>query len=151
VQNCRFLNNVAEDAGGGLYAEITQFNETAISVLDCVFEGNRTTASGSVGGGAYLTAGSVAGVTVSGCQFIGNSTEQGGGGLKIEGLPIPEIVTSVAAPNSPTTSSTATRRNSSPPPRAAAQTSPPTRSASSRASSTTTRAPRVEARTCARS
>ena len=97
VQNCRFLNNVAEDAGGGLYAEITQFNETTISVLDCVFEGNRTTASGSVGGGAYLTAGSVAGVTVSGCRFIGNSTERGGGGLKIEGLPIPEIVTSVGS------------------------------------------------------
>lgn len=86
VDNCAFLGNRSADDGGGLYARITNLNETPITVLDSLFDGNRTLGSGSDGGGAHISASGFAGVTVSGCEFIGNASQDAGGGLQVEGL-----------------------------------------------------------------
>jgi hypothetical protein len=79
IQNCWFINNVAEYGGG-----ICNFDEGSNAnnprVVDCIFQNN--TAGEGVGGGVYSYASSP---TVSGCTFINNSAGYGGGMINMNG------------------------------------------------------------------
>ena len=79
VQNCWFINNVAEYGGG-----ICNFDEGSNAnnprVVDCIFLSN--TAGEGVGGGIYSYASNP---MVSGCTFTNNTAGYGGGMINMNG------------------------------------------------------------------
>lgn len=79
VINCYFTQNYALTFGGGMYLRGEESDEAVVE--DCIFEGNRSGASGA--GMSIATFGSAGIIQVSGCQFIGNTADSNGGGLYI--------------------------------------------------------------------
>jgi hypothetical protein len=79
VQNCWFINNVAEYGGG-----ICNFDEDSSAnnprLVNCIFQSN--TAREGVGGGIYNYASSP---MVSGCTFTNNTAAYGGGMINMSG------------------------------------------------------------------
>ncbi|MHC4154421.1 MAG: S8 family serine peptidase [Planctomycetota bacterium] len=74
LTNCVFSNNVASGGsakGGGLY-----FDGSGLTLVNCVFSGNR---AGSLGAGILFGWGAVS--TVSNCTFTGNFADDDGGGI----------------------------------------------------------------------
>lgn len=81
VQNCIFLNNSAQNGGGGLAA----VNMSAPSVIDCRFAENQAT----YGGGLYFYEQSSG--TATNCVFIGNSASIDGGAVEASYSSLPHI------------------------------------------------------------
>lgn len=74
----RFVDNQAENPGGGLYMNSTPAQPATVTLSECLFEGN-VAQGASGGGGLYATNGSV--LTVSRSTFTGNqATGTSGGG-----------------------------------------------------------------------
>ncbi len=70
IMNCKFINNSASIAGGGL---LCYNNVTAASVTNCLFTGNT---SGNLGGGFYSD---LINVSINNCTFSKNTAVTGGG------------------------------------------------------------------------
>lgn len=75
VINCRFTYNYAE-YGGGICNFDEAYSANEPTLIDCYFEGN--TAGAGVGGGIYNNSSSP---PMTGCSFIDNSADYGGGVL----------------------------------------------------------------------
>lgn len=73
VQNCKFVNNHAED-GGALYI----FDDSQPQIIDCEFNNN----SALLGGAIVCRVGGAA--TISGCAFNSNFSEWRGGAIMID-------------------------------------------------------------------
>ncbi len=79
ISNCRFTQNYALNAGGGLFLFGTSSVEAIVD--NCVFERNK---SGSAGGGMIIQSSIPLGlVQVSNCQFIDNIADYIGGAFGI--------------------------------------------------------------------
>ncbi len=73
MDSCSFNSNTAAN-GAGFYFDNSQKGDGGLTMLNCDFNGNRTTDFG--GGGAYLFG---AGAIIENCNFIGGLSANGGG------------------------------------------------------------------------
>ncbi|MBK8968123.1 MAG: T9SS type A sorting domain-containing protein [Lewinellaceae bacterium] len=73
VNNCQFLENIAENSGGGFYS-----NQSSVALSNCQFSGNSCNNSG---GGMYSrnSTGSDLEIIFTDCNFENNTASHGGG------------------------------------------------------------------------
>jgi len=74
IENCQFIVNTATSGGGG---GLNTNNSGPVTVTDCLFDAN--TASGTAVGGGVESIGTGTVCTLTGCTFVDNLANQGGG------------------------------------------------------------------------
>ena len=71
ISNCKILNNNATGFGGGIYIVSAYYNNSTVTIKNCLFEGN----TGSLGGAIC----DMIGATIQNCRFTENTANTKGG------------------------------------------------------------------------
>lgn len=84
ISGCTFEENVANVTGSGSGSGVGAYisSSSPVSVTNCIFRNNRTTADGS-GGGLFMNCSGMTELT--NCSFTGNATAYRGGGASLQG------------------------------------------------------------------